>query len=148
MNNKITTRDNLKKRNLNKPKTCVCHESVQHLFFDCIVARLIWSEIAAFFGKLIGANLDSLAHYWIANDNHAALNSICIAMLWSIWSLINDIIFNGVTWLSMKHIWWIILRTTRTWRILFKESMMASVESFGQHFHKSLLVPPLMLMGG
>jgi hypothetical protein len=63
------TRDNLKKRNLNKPETCVfcsCNESVQHLFFDCIVAKLVWNEIADFFGKLVGANLDSIAHYWFA----------------------------------------------------------------------------------
>jgi hypothetical protein len=69
INNRIMTRDNLKKRNLNKPETCVfcsCNESVQHLFFDCIVAKLVWNEIADFFGKLVGANLDSIAHYWFA----------------------------------------------------------------------------------
>jgi hypothetical protein len=55
-----------------------------------------------FFGKPVGANLDSIAHYWIANKSNSALNSICIVVLWSIWRLRNDIIFNGVTWLSMK----------------------------------------------
>jgi hypothetical protein len=97
MNNKIISRDNLKKRNLNKHETCVfcsCNESVQHLFFDCIVAKLIWNELADFFGKPIGANLDFIAHYWVANKSIFALNSICIVVLWFIWRLGNDIIFN------------------------------------------------------
>jgi hypothetical protein len=108
MNNKIMTRDNLKKRNLNRPETCVfcsCNESIQHLFFKCIVAKLVWVEIADFFGKPVGANLDSIEQYWLANKSNDALNSIYIVVLWSIWRLRNDIIFNGVTWLSMKQIW-------------------------------------------
>jgi membrane protein DedA with SNARE-associated domain len=71
------------------------------MFFNCIVAKLIWSEIAVFLGRPLGANIESLAHYWIANNSHVGLSSICIVLLWFIWSLRNDIIFNGITLLSM-----------------------------------------------
>ena len=104
LNNKIMTRDNLKKRNLNKPEDCVfCSgkETVGHLFFDCLVAKLIWKDISDFLGFDIGANLNSIAHYWIADSRHAALNMICSAVLWSIWTLRNDFVFNGLTWISM-----------------------------------------------
>jgi hypothetical protein len=137
MHNKIMTRDNLKKRNLNKPETCVfCSEpeSVQHLFFDCIVARNVWQKISSFFVFSLGSSVAAVAHYWIADKRHAALNSICAAVLWSIRKLRNDLIFNGVTWLSLKQIWWIILRHIRKWGILFKESMMDLVGKFCQHF--------------
>jgi hypothetical protein len=42
MNNKTMTRDNLNRRNIKKPTECVFskeEETVDHLFFKCIVAR-------------------------------------------------------------------------------------------------------------
>jgi hypothetical protein len=45
---------------------------------------------------------------------------ICVGVLWSIWSLRNDLIFSGITWLSLKQIWWIILRTIKEMRALFQ----------------------------
>jgi hypothetical protein len=138
MHNKIMTRDNMKKRNLNKPEDCVfCSEpeSVQHLFFDCFVARNVWQAASCFFGKQIGSSIGNIAQFWVVEKKHAAFNSICAAVLWSIWKLRNDLIFNGVTWLSFKQMWWIILRTVRKWEILFKESLMDLVGRFCDHFH-------------
>jgi hypothetical protein len=43
-NNKLMTRDNMLKRNLGKPTDCIFYskeESVDHLFFSCIVATKI-----------------------------------------------------------------------------------------------------------
>ena len=101
------TRDNLKKRHMNKPEDCVfCSEleTINHLFFDCIVAKNVWCRISSFFGKNLGSDLASITHCWIANIAHTALNSICAALLWSLWILRNDMIFNGLTWLSLKQI--------------------------------------------
>ena len=47
--NKILTRDNLTKRRPVEDKTCVfCseNESVHHLFFDCVVAKQMWTLIS------------------------------------------------------------------------------------------------------
>ena len=45
--NKIMTCDNLRKRGIRKPLECIhCKEmeSVHHLFFECVVARVVWKE--------------------------------------------------------------------------------------------------------
>jgi hypothetical protein len=46
------TKDNLLKRNMNKPVCCIFYfedESIDHLFFQCIVARKIWDIVSEFF---------------------------------------------------------------------------------------------------
>jgi hypothetical protein len=85
--NKLMTRDNLKKRNMNKPECCIfCldDESIDHLFFKCIVAKHIWQIISDFFGIAQGDGYLSIAKFWIANKKHAVLNSVCAATLWCI----------------------------------------------------------------
>jgi hypothetical protein len=51
--NKILTRDNLRKRGIPKPLECsLCKEieSVSHLFFECMVSELLWQEVQEIFG--------------------------------------------------------------------------------------------------
>jgi hypothetical protein len=46
--NKVMTRDNMRKSGIPKPQECsFCKEieSVKHLFFDCIVSKLMWDDI-------------------------------------------------------------------------------------------------------
>ena len=53
-NNKLMSKDNLLKRGIEKSPECMfCteSESIQHLFFDCVVAKLIWEQIASFFNR-------------------------------------------------------------------------------------------------
>lgn len=72
--NKLMTRDNLKKRNMDKPENCMfCshNESVHRPLFDCIVAKQIWQEISLFFGVDVGHDFTSTAKYWLANSRHA-----------------------------------------------------------------------------
>ena len=104
----------------------------------------MWLEISLFFYKPFGQSLESISSMWIAGKKHAALNSICAAVLWSIWKLRNDLIFNGITWIDLKQIWWIALRTIKKRTSIFKESMMELVENFCQHFHKAMLAPLLL----
>ena len=65
--NKLMTRDNLRKRHIIKPLDCVfCseQETNTHLFFECIVARLVWREVEVLFGISI-TNFESIARWWI-----------------------------------------------------------------------------------
>jgi hypothetical protein len=62
--NKIMTRDNLKKRHVNKPGDCVfCSdlESIHHLLFDCVTARSTWNILAKFLDHPIGSSYESVA---------------------------------------------------------------------------------------
>lgn len=52
-NNKLMTIDNLKGRGIIKPPECMfCseHETIHHLFFECVVAKYIWRLMFAFSG--------------------------------------------------------------------------------------------------
>jgi hypothetical protein len=45
--------DNLNKKGLNKgTRYCFCseNESISHLFFECVVAKVIWSHVSKFLG--------------------------------------------------------------------------------------------------
>src|SRR3954470_19418924 len=112
------TRDNLKKRHLNKPEDCVfCSEdeSIDHLFFQCLVAKQVWNIISQFFGFAIGNDYLSVAKNWILNKKHAVLNSVCSAVLWCLWKFRNDLIFNGLPWINLHQVLGKILTSVRHW---------------------------------
>ena len=129
------TRDNLQKRKLNKPLNCVfCSEpeTVDHLFFHCIVAVNIWKKVSSFLGFDVGTDLLSVVRFWLSNKKHCATNTICAAVLWCIWKHRNALIFDNQSWLSLKQIWWLILRTVRKWKLLFPDHLLASTDCFSQ----------------
>jgi hypothetical protein len=76
-NNKLLTRDNVCKRREVEDKTCLfCneHESIHHLFFDCVVAKVILGHIAAIFDKPIESDFESVARWWLSENKHSVLN--------------------------------------------------------------------------
>jgi hypothetical protein len=110
------TRDNLEKRNLGKPTTCeFCSEleTITHLFFECVVAKEVWKSVSLFFYIQIGSDYESIARFWLSNKKHAAMNTICATVLWSIWKSRNAMIFDGQTWLCTKQVWWLILKAIK-----------------------------------
>jgi hypothetical protein len=143
-NNKLMTRDNLEKRNMGKPTQCeFCGEpeSITHLFFDCIVAREIWTSVSMFLKVQIGTTYESIARFWPANKNHSAMNTICAAVLWGIWKNRNAMIFDGQTWLCIKQVWWLILKAVKKWRLIFRPEMQTRVDQFSHHDSTLLRTP-------
>jgi hypothetical protein len=66
--NKLATVDNLSKRGMSKPtqcRFCMEEESINHLFFDCVIARNVWSYACEFYGFDIGADYLSVAGKWL-----------------------------------------------------------------------------------
>lgn len=54
------TVDNLLKRNITKPpfcRFCIENESINHLFFDCVVAKKVWEYIYHFLTLLLMTSL-------------------------------------------------------------------------------------------
>ena len=96
----ILTRDNLLKRGSKGDKHCVLcgkEESIDHLFFSCSVARLIWSLVGCAFDlKQIPRDLNDCFENWLKkfnkNDKRLVLTRTS-ALLWPIWNCKNDIIF-------------------------------------------------------
>lgn len=61
------TIDNLIKRNIFKPiqcQFCTEHESIPHLFFECIIARNIWDYVESFTAVKVQS---SPLRIWLAN---------------------------------------------------------------------------------
>jgi hypothetical protein len=86
-NNKVMTVDNLLRRGTAKPLECqFCkeNESVQHLFFNCVVAKYVWNLAFMFTGVKIDDYL-SLASKWLDEKKFGAVNSIAAGILWGIW---------------------------------------------------------------
>jgi hypothetical protein len=40
-------------------------ESVHHLFFDCFVAKIVWSTISDLLGVCVGVDFESVARWWL-----------------------------------------------------------------------------------
>jgi hypothetical protein len=77
------TRDNLRRRGIQKPLVCeLCSEleSVKHLFFDCLVSRLLWSVVQEIFDIEIADYL-SLASKWICNKKLEQFNVVSSAVM-------------------------------------------------------------------
>lgn len=98
-NNAILTRDNLIKRKWPGDASCVfCNdlESIDHIFFLCPVAKVIWGVIATSFGASIVPLSFSGYSTWI-NQVLASGDSVFMlgvaVICWAIWKTRNAVIF-------------------------------------------------------
>lgn len=88
------------KRGWKGDKHCVLcgkEENIDHLFFSCSVARLIWSLVGCAFDlKLIPKDLNDCFGNWLnkfnKNDKKMVLTGT-FDLLWAIWNSRNDIVF-------------------------------------------------------
>ena len=102
--NKSLTRDNLAKRRQVDDMSCVfCSEpeTIQHLFFDCIVGRHVWDFVADSFNVTAPDSFVLLASFWKRRKYFEALNIVTAATLWSLWRFRNDFVFQGQKWRSI-----------------------------------------------
>jgi hypothetical protein len=86
-NDKLLTRNNLAKRRHVDDLTCLFFsdsETCRHLFFDCFVAKLVWSGISDLLNVSVGSDFESVARWWLSNKKNTVINVVCTATLWSI----------------------------------------------------------------
>jgi hypothetical protein len=83
--NKLLTKDNLaKRREVSDPTCCAENESINHLFFECCIAKIIWECISELLNLSLGQDFESVARFWLANKRHKVTNVVSSAVLWSI----------------------------------------------------------------
>jgi hypothetical protein len=90
---KLATVDNINRKGKCKPEQCCfCNEkeSIDHLFFDCAVAKVMWGFTSEFLGWEIRLDYFSVASKWIQKVNLAYVNVISSAVLRAIWLMRND----------------------------------------------------------
>ena len=96
----ILTKDNLAKRNWHgRMKCCYCsnNETIQHLFFECHNARLIWRIIQTSFGLQKPNNIIHMFGSWLQGVRWKKRSLILMgvsAVCWAIWLSRNDIVFD------------------------------------------------------
>jgi hypothetical protein len=134
--NKLAIVDDLNKKGLDKPVQCsFCNEeeTINHLFFECIVARTIWSMMCEMPGCDVGGDDLSVASKWIHKNKCYGVNIFMSVVLRGIWLMRNKMIFDKHAWLDVKGILRKILHLIMEWRLIFKEDreqeMMACLSS-------------------
>ena len=120
----ILKKDNLiKRRWVGDSRCCFCaqDETIQHLFIECPLAKLLWRTIHIAFNINPPVDIASLFGTWLAGVEQIKAARIRIgicALLWAIWNCRNDMIFNRLHNLTFLQV---IFRATawiRTWSLL------------------------------
>jgi hypothetical protein len=120
----ILTKDNFVKRNwLGNVRCCFCDslETIQHLFFDCALAKFIWRVMQITFGLSKLTNIKHVFGGWVQrmNDKDRKLLLVGVgAMFWTIWLSQNDIVFNKTPIYSCMQ-------------VVFRMTYWTSVPSYG-----------------
>jgi hypothetical protein len=133
--NKILTKDNLFKKNWRGNLDCIfCgfSESIDHLFFQCSVARFTWRMVClALDLTSIPISVDDMFGSWMDRFNNSDKNLAlfgCDAVIWAIWRCRNDCCFgsekiNGSTNVIFSYCYWL-----DTWAIRLKKMERNLVE--------------------
>jgi hypothetical protein len=94
----ILTKDNLVKRSWQGCKSCsFCHkdETIQHLFFECSFAKIVWRIIHMSFGISPPTSVINMFGNWLAGIPKKELMQVRVgvcAIIWAMWNVRNDFI--------------------------------------------------------
>ena len=120
----ILTKDNLiKRRWVSSSRYCFCvhDETIQHLFIDCPLAKLLWRSIHIAFNITPPSSIDALFGIWLNGVQPDTASNIQIgicALLWAIWNCMNDMIFNIIYILNFLQVIFRAMAWIRTWLLL------------------------------
>jgi hypothetical protein len=143
--NKILTRDNLAKRQTINDGRCLfcCEpESMCHLFFECDVARDVWSYVSSLVGRGMGNNYEQVARLWISNEKNGALNTFSSAVIWNLWKMRNELHFGSLTWTGFQVIWMRMARLLRRWMPLCKEEWRPKIGRWRAELERKAMEMP------
>ena len=96
----ILTKDNLIRRNWNGNKLCCfcsSDETIQHLFFDCHVAKLLWRVVQYIFDLSPPQSITHLFGNWLRSVGTKLKRKLLTGastLCWAIWLSRNDIVFD------------------------------------------------------
>jgi hypothetical protein len=71
------TRDNLRAKGMAKTLECVmCKEieTIKHLMFECIVARVLWDDVFKIFDINV-TDFESIASKWLCNKKKSCIST-------------------------------------------------------------------------
>ena len=100
---------------------CDKEESIQHLFFDCRLAKLVWHIVHMSFNLSPPKNITNLFGNWLKGIPKKNLNLIRVgvcACLWALWNVRNDCVFNKQKNTSFLQVIPLATHWIRTWSYL------------------------------
>jgi hypothetical protein len=123
----ILTKDNMAKRKWKgDSECCFCNaqETIQHLFFDCPIARLVWGTVCITFDIKKPTSIRHMFEGWIKGFHCKQKKRVLLgvaAVCWAIWLGRNNVVFqrskpNSCLQVIFRSAYWI-----RSWSILSKE---------------------------
>jgi hypothetical protein len=124
----ILIKDNLAHRNWNgcmKCAFCDSSESINHLFFDCPFAKLIWRVIQFTFNIVPPTNVTNMSGNWLNEVDKVSKSRIRIgfcALMWAIWNCRNDIVFNKSTNSNFLQVTRMVSHWIHEWSLLLPET--------------------------
>jgi hypothetical protein len=131
----ILTKDNLVKRNWHGNEMCsFCnnHETIQHLFFECVLTKFIWRVIHLASGLPPPNNIRHMFGGWVyvmnPKERQIFLVGICV-MLWAMWLSRNDVVFNKVSISSSMHVIFQGTYWTKMWANFQKDQLKKTLQS-------------------
>jgi hypothetical protein len=98
-NGVVVTKDNLACRRWKESLNCYfCNldEIIQHLFFDCQLATIMWRIVEVSFNITPPMNFFHMFNGWLNGINKKLMYKILVgasALCWEIWLSINDMVF-------------------------------------------------------
>jgi hypothetical protein len=102
-------------------KTCLfCEgtETCNHLFFECVVAKLMWDMISQVVGISMVESFENIGSHWLCNKKFVVFNMISSVALRALWKTRNDMCFQNVQWRNIGMILGRIAGHLQNWLIL------------------------------
>jgi hypothetical protein len=106
----LLTKDNLAKRKWQgSQKCCFCDqkETVQHLFISCPLAKMVWRIVHMTFSIIPPTSIANLFGNWlvgVSKKDKVQIRVGACALLWAIWNIRNDYIFNNAKSTSFMQV--------------------------------------------
>ena len=131
----ILTKDNLVKRNWQGcTKCCFCdqEEIIQHLFFDCPFAKVLWRIVHLPFSLTPPINTTNLFGNRLNGVNQKDKQHIRVgvcATLWALWHVRNNFIFNQFSFPSFLQVIPLASHWIRTWSYLLPEEQRQDMDT-------------------
>lgn len=129
----ILTKDNLAKRNWHGSLTCVfCHkeETINHLFFECRLARSVWNIVQMATGFNPPHNVEHMFGGWLLGLNKI-LKSVFLlgaaVLCWALWTGRNDLVFEKKLYCSPLQVILSASQCLSRWAILQRKEVRPMV---------------------
>ena len=130
----ILTKDNLAKRKWEGCKRCCfCEqdETIERLFINCQLAKLLWRTIHITFNIIPPLTISHMFDSWLAGvapKTAAHIRVGACALLWALWNCRNDVAFNRQTITNFLQVIFRASTWIHTWSLLCRVDHRAHVD--------------------